>query len=213
MTLSIVNLSAGYGGIPVVSGISLKLAAGETGLVTGGNGSGKSTLLSAVAGLVDVYDGRVLVGAEDVSSVNPARRSMRVGYVPQERSLIDTLSPRDHARLNQRFVTFGGRRAMRTAVRDAVGAGWRRPVSVLSGGEKTLLNVLLVTDRRLPVYLFDEPFAGLAGAGERVAASHLSRVAADGAAVLVVEHRTGLPITVDREWRFDTLGRLEEVTP
>ena len=72
------EVTAGYPGVPVLCGISLRVSAGRlTGLV-GSNGAGKSTLLDVVCGRLRPQRGRVLLGGRDVTRC-PAHRRARLG--------------------------------------------------------------------------------------------------------------------------------------
>ena len=77
--LSVENLEAGYEpGLPIVRGATLTVQPGEIVAIIGPNGAGKSTLVKAVAGLVPVSAGRVLLGGEDITRV-PAHRLVHRG--------------------------------------------------------------------------------------------------------------------------------------
>ena len=73
-----------------LSDISLKLPAGEYGIIVGRSGCGKTTLLEAVCGLRPIAGGRICLGSEDVTTLKPGERD--VGYVPQDGALFPHLS-------------------------------------------------------------------------------------------------------------------------
>ncbi len=70
------NLSIGYNGQPVLSGISLSIARASFTAILGANGSGKSTLLKTLLGLVPPLAGRIDTAA-------PTGAPLVYGYVPQ----------------------------------------------------------------------------------------------------------------------------------
>ena len=80
--LRTVELIAGYGGSPVLHGVSIAVEPGEVVSIVGPNGSGKSTLLKAVVGIVEVQSGRVLVGERDVTGW-PPEDVARIGVGPR----------------------------------------------------------------------------------------------------------------------------------
>ncbi len=95
--LQIENLTAGYGGAPIVNGASAAVGLGEIVTIVGPNGAGKSTLLKAVVGMIPAMSGRVLLAGEDVTNMranNLARRGL--GYVPQVNDVFDTLTVADN---------------------------------------------------------------------------------------------------------------------
>ena len=78
------EITAGYGGNPIVHGISISVSPGEVISIVGPNGSGKSTFLKSLVGLVEIHSGRVLVGDRDVTGWPPENVARAgVGYVPQ----------------------------------------------------------------------------------------------------------------------------------
>jgi len=59
--LSVRDVVSGYGGPPIVRGVSVQVGAGEIVTIVGPNGAGKSTLLKAIAGLLRVESGQVIL--------------------------------------------------------------------------------------------------------------------------------------------------------
>src|ERR1700736_4525395 len=95
--LEIDNLSAGYGGAPIVTGASASVGLGEIVTIVGPNGAGKSTLLKAVVGMIPAMGGRVLLAGEDVTNMRANHLARRgLGYVPQVNDVFDTLSVTDN---------------------------------------------------------------------------------------------------------------------
>ena len=91
------GITAGYGGDPVIRGISVSADPGEVVSLVGPNGSGKSTLLKSLVGIVRVSAGTVTVGGKPVTGMPPeeiARAS--VGYVPQVDDVFPPLTVREN---------------------------------------------------------------------------------------------------------------------
>ena len=83
MNLIVRNLSVGYGGRAVLSGLTLNpLRGGEVTSLIGPNGAGKSTLLRAVAGLIP-GSGDIRLGDLDLGRMSIAERARHVAYMPQ----------------------------------------------------------------------------------------------------------------------------------
>src|SRR5690348_6776900 len=76
--LSVREVTAGYPGVPVLSGLSLEVPPGQLTGLTGPNGAGKSTLFDVVCGRLRPRRGRVLLGGRDVTRV-PTHRRARLG--------------------------------------------------------------------------------------------------------------------------------------
>jgi len=191
--LAVDSVSVSLGGQSVLSTVSLEVAAGEVVAVFGPSGSGKSTLLRAVAGLVEVDSGRVVIDGVDVTGVPTHRR--RVGMVFQDEQLF----PHRDVAGN---VAFGlemagvGRRERESRVEELLSAvgldGFGdRDVSTLSGGEAKRVALARSLAPKPAVLLADEPLTGLD-------ADLHDRLAVEVGAVLRESGTTTLWVTHDR---------------
>ena len=83
------GIVAGYvPGVNILNGCNLELAEGELVGIVGPNGAGKSTLLKAMFGLVDVREGMVRLGNEDITGMKAHSLVSRgIGYVPQNNNV------------------------------------------------------------------------------------------------------------------------------
>src|SRR6266852_6198116 len=88
------RVDAGYEpGIPVVKGVSAKFKTGQISAVLGVNGAGKSTLMKAVAGLVSVYSGHIIMNGTDVTGSNATTLAKRgLSYVPQTNDVFGAMT-------------------------------------------------------------------------------------------------------------------------
>ncbi len=163
--LSVRNLSASYGAVPAVTGVSLDLAAGEIVTVIGANGAGKSTLLNSVMGALP-GGGEVWFDGEKVNALGVEARVRRgLSLVPEKRELFASMSVRDNLLLGgwcvdgeqrKRGLDEVFQRFPRLRERHAQMAG------TLSGGERQMLamgRALMAKPRAL---MLDEPSLGLA---------------------------------------------------
>ncbi len=92
-TLAASGLHSGYGRIPILAGVTLAAAEGETVGILGHNGMGKTILLRTLMGYLPATAGRVQIGGQDVTRLAPAARArLGIGYVPQGREIFATLS-------------------------------------------------------------------------------------------------------------------------
>jgi thiamine transport system ATP-binding protein len=151
------------GGNPILRGVDLHVATGETVALLGPSGSGKSTLLRVVAGLQQPSHGRVHIAGRDVTGVPAHRRG--VGLVFQDAVLF----PHRDVGRNVAFGLVGMTRAetdRRVAeLLDLVGlAGLeRRPVGTLSGGEAQRVALARALAPAPQLLLLDEPLGSLDG--------------------------------------------------
>lgn len=180
----------GAGGeAPVVTDVTLRLAAGELVALVGRNGSGKTTLLRALAGVVPPAAGRIeLPGGAD-----PSRRR-HAAYLPQlaapapwRDALGNAALPLQAAGLDRRTARRAARSAIERQDPELLGRGGRRGAR-LSGGERQrlLLAGVLALDRDL--VLLDEPLAAVDAVERDRAGARIARLTSRGRGVLLVTH-------------------------
>ena len=188
------NVTAGYGGDPVIRGVSVQAEPGQVVSLVGPNGSGKSTLLKSLVGIVRVSAGRVLVGDRVVTNLAPEEVARAgVGYVPQVDDVFGPLSVRENLEMGGYLLAkkeVGPRIEHVLTVFPRLATMLQRPAGKLSGGERKMLAMGRVLMLEPAIFLLDEPTANLAPA---IAASlltdHVRQLAERGAAVLIVEQR------------------------
>ena len=208
--LTVESVSVSLGGERVLDGVSLSVAAGEVVAVFGPSGSGKSTLLRAVAGLVDVESGRVMVDGVEVTAVPTHRRS--VGMVFQDEQLFPHRDVAGNVSfgLEMAGVERGERDSRVAEVLSAVGLDGfgGRDVSTLSGGEAKRVAVARSLAPRPTVLLADEPLTGLdAELRDRLAIEVRSVLRASGTTTLWVTHdRAEAELVADRSVSLLDLG-------
>ncbi|MGH2676569.1 MAG: metal ABC transporter ATP-binding protein, partial [Actinomycetota bacterium] len=157
------NVRFGYGPIPVLDGVDVRVDRGQLIVLTGPNGSGKSTLIKLVVGLLSPDAGQVLV-LDRPASGPQARRS--IGYAPQG-SPGRLVLPVSVTEVVESGLVSGWRRdAARGEVGDALDAVGMTELAAecvfeLSGGQqqRAVIARALVGDR--PVLILDEPTTGI----------------------------------------------------
>jgi branched-chain amino acid transport system ATP-binding protein len=165
--LRVRDLTAGYGGVPALHGVSLEAKRGEIVALIGGNGAGKSTLLRSVAGLSRPSSGRVEVEGRRIDG-RPPHEIVRSGvaYVPEGRHLFGRLTVRDNLLLGAYAVR--DEQLRREALDDATTLfpvlkdRARQLAGTLSGGEQQMLAIARGLMSRPRLLLLDEPSLGIA---------------------------------------------------
>jgi branched-chain amino acid transport system ATP-binding protein len=191
-TLATQDIVAGYGGAPVLHGVSVLAAAGTITTVLGANGAGKTTLLRTIGGIVRPSSGRILVGEVDLSGRHPEEVARAgVAHVPEGQGVITELTVEENLRLGGLLEARGKRTA---ALADAyqrfpmLADRRRRTAGTLSGGERQILVIARALMAAPRVLLLDEPSLGLA---PRIVAQVMELIGAlrddAGLTVLLVE--------------------------
>ena len=187
VTLTVDNLSGGYGDIEVVHNVHMTLRAGDVTALIGANGAGKSTLCALISGLLDATDGTVMLGEHDISLLSAARRS-RLGVLlaPESRGVFPALTVQENLEMwlnADHEITAVYDRFSLLAQRQHLAAG------SLSGGEQQMLALAPVLIRPPKILIVDEPTLGLAPIVAGEVFEHLAEVASHDVAVLLVEEK------------------------
>jgi branched-chain amino acid transport system ATP-binding protein len=218
--LQIEALEAGYDpGLPIVRGASLSVAQGEIVAVLGPNGAGKSTLVKAVAGLVPVSAGRVLLLGQDITRV-PAHRMVFEGlaFVPQTENVFANLTIAENLELAAALLKAKGRQ--RTQRLEPVYAMFpdlarQRTLDAgrLSGGQRQMLAVARALIAQPRLLILDEPSAGLSPKLVGEVFAMLREVRASGVTVLLVEQNVKAALSLADRGAVLVEGRERVVAP
>jgi branched-chain amino acid transport system ATP-binding protein len=160
------DIVAGYGGVPVLHGVSISAAAATITTVLGANGAGKTTLLRTIGGFVRPSRGRILLGGTDLARSRPedvARAG--VAHVPEGQGVITELTVEENLRLGALLQERGKRAAALAETYQRFGVladRRRRAAGTLSGGERQILVIARALMSAPRVLLLDEPSLGLA---------------------------------------------------
>lgn len=200
MKLEARNISVAINSASIVSNASLSVSTGELVGLIGPNGAGKSTLLKAMLGLRPRDSGNILLDGADFLAQPPAHRARHIAFLPQERHVEWRLPAREIVMLGRypHRDGFGGPtsedRAAVVRALDAVDghAIADRPVTVLSGGERTRILLARALAVEAPLLLADEPITAL----DPYHQLHVMEILRDrtraGAGILVVIHDLAL---------------------
>jgi branched-chain amino acid transport system ATP-binding protein len=193
--LSIREVSAGYPGVPVLEGLSLEVPPGRlTGLI-GANGAGKSTLFDVVCGRLRARRGRILLGAGpdavDLTRLPTHRRArLGLGRTYQRLEVFGSLSVAENLLVAARATgrPDPGRAVTETLRRLGLADFAAYPAGRLPTGIARLVEIARALAGGAGVLLLDEPSSGMAAAELTEFAGTLRMLAADGLALLMIEH-------------------------
>ncbi|MGZ4185832.1 MAG: ABC transporter ATP-binding protein [Solirubrobacteraceae bacterium] len=209
--LAVEELTADYGPVRAVDGVTLEVTEGSVTAVLGANGAGKTTLLRTITGLVPASGGKVTLDGKRIDGravEDIVRRGL--AHVPEGRGVIAELTVEENLRLGglwrgkkaaplQEIYDFFPRLEERRA----------QAASGLSGGERQMLSIGRALVGRPTVLLLDEPSLGLA---PLLVAQIMERIRtlADtlGLAVLLVEQNARSALSVSDRGVVLNLGRV-----
>ncbi len=195
MRLIAERLGGERGGEPVFSGVDFALSGGEALVVTGPNGSGKSTLLRVLCALLPAAEGKVSFegGGEAFPTVASACH-----YLGHQNGMKTALTVAENLAFWRDFL--GGTDGALPAPEalDAVGLGdiGHLPFGYLSTGQRRRAAIARLLVSRRPVWLLDEPTAGLDRASEARFSEMMTTHCRAGGIVVAATH---LPLGIEAQ--------------
>ncbi|MBE7325071.1 ATP-binding cassette domain-containing protein [Nocardioides sp. Y6] len=194
------DITFGYEGRRVLTGVDLEVEEGEFVLLAGPTGSGKSTLLGVVTGLVPTYTGGTLRGdvtweGESILHQPARERAGRVGFVGQNPAawfVTDTVEEELAYAMEQLGLPPATMRRRVEDTLDLLGIAdlRHRDLRTLSGGEQQRVAIGSVLTMHPRLLVLDEPTSALDPTAAEDVLATLTRLVHDlGVSVLVAEHR------------------------
>ena len=196
------NISARYGAIHALEGVSLTVSAGQVVCLLGANGAGKTTTLNCISGVVPLADGRIRFEGEDVAGLSIDRLVARgIVQVPEGREIFPELTVADNLLLGQwlhrrkpaadaleRVYDYFPRLKERAA----------QHTGTLSGGEQQMLMIGRALMARPKLLLLDEPSLGLSPVLIEQVFAIVKRIHADGVPILLVEQNARVALSISQ---------------
>jgi branched-chain amino acid transport system ATP-binding protein len=197
--LEIEHLVTGYGSVPVLNDVSIKLAAGELVGLLGANNAGKTTLINSLSGIYPPMSGRILFEGQDVTRFT-ARQRVELGIVqvPEGRMVFPEMSIREN-------LLLGGinarARAQRARQMDHVlelfprlGERLGQNAGTLSGGEQQMLAIGRALMAEAKLLMLDEPSLGLSPLFVQYIFGIIDRLHNEGLTILLIEQNLNLTL-------------------
>jgi branched-chain amino acid transport system ATP-binding protein len=192
LLLSVKDLTASYGPIRALRGVSLEVREGEAVAVVGANGAGKTSLMRAISGLLGISSGNASFLGQDVSKTS-THELARLGmlHVPEGRGTLQTLMVKDNLHLaweirpsTEPFELALEKVYARFPRLKERADQW---AGNLSGGEQQMLSVARAIINRPQLLLIDEPSMGLSPLITKEVFHALAELRDAGVAMLLVE--------------------------
>ncbi len=194
------DVSAAYGPVQVLHGISLEVLEGEVVVVLGANGAGKTTTIRSICGMV-ATQGSIRLGGDEIIGDRTADIARRgVAHVPQGRGTFADLSVEDNLQLGAFVRKDKDVRADIDRWYDVfpvLGNRRQQAAGTLSGGEQQMLAIARALMGNPRLLLLDEPSLGLAPLIVQDLFRRLGEIKADvGTTMLVVEQNANLALGI-----------------
>ena len=213
----------GYDDYSVINGVSFTAKQGEITALIGSSGSGKTTLTKLAARFWDVDKGKICIGGEDVSEVDPEILLKNFSIVFQEVTLFNS-SIKDNIRIGKKGATdeeivraakiarcYEFINKMPEGIDTIIGENGQR----LSGGERQRISIARAILKDAPIILLDEATASLDVENESLIQEALSELIKDKT-VMVIAHRLRTIRNADKivllnAGKIEAMGRDDEL--
>jgi branched-chain amino acid transport system ATP-binding protein len=211
--LALAGVSAGYGALPAITGVSLAVGEGEAVGLLGANGAGKSTTLRAISGLVRPSAGHIAFLGEDISHLPPYKiTALGIAHVPEGRQVFPELTVKENLEIGAYIPAAKAERRRSLdlvfTIFPVLAERRQQLAGTMSGGEQQMLAVgrgLMLKPRLL---MLDEPSLGLAPVVTDATFAKIEEIHAMGTAILLVEQNVSRALTlVDRAYVLES-GRV-----
>lgn len=168
-SIELENLTKRYpgGARPAVESVNMEIRAGETVILVGPSGCGKSTTLKMINRLIEPSGGRIRIGGEDVTDMDPVKLRRKIGYAIQSSGLFPHMTVAQNIALVPGMLGWpkGRIRERVEEMLDLVGLDpgefHGRYPRQLSGGQQQRVGVARALAADPPVLLMDEPFGAV----------------------------------------------------
>ncbi len=192
--LELIDVTAGYGKVEVLHGISMKVPEASVVALLGPNGAGKTTTLKVIAGIVGPSSGRVRLRQRRIDGRAPSAVARAgVALIPEGRGIFPSLTVRDNIEIALRAAPRSTDQDRREGIDRIVAAFPRlgerltQQAGTLSGGEQQMLALSRALVCRPKVLMMDEISMGLAPIVVEQLFERVADLKAAGTTILLVE--------------------------
>ena len=186
------SVSASYGRVPAIGGITINVGEGEAVGLLGANGAGKSTTLRAISGLVKLTSGAITFLGQNLASLPPHKiTELGIAHVPEGRQVFPEMTVNENLEIGSYVPRAKAERARSLdlvyGIFPRLAERRKQLAGTMSGGEQQMLAVgrgMMLKPRLL---MLDEPSLGLAPVICDVTFEKIHEIHKMGTAILLVE--------------------------
>jgi branched-chain amino acid transport system ATP-binding protein/nonpolar-amino-acid-transporting ATPase len=213
--LRVENLDAGYGGLPVLKGVSLSIERNESVALIGANGAGKSTLVRAICGLLPATAGEITHDGQTIHALPPHLRTRHgIAVVLENRHLFGELTVRNNLELAAAHGERHGTSHRKFNLDQVLGlfpflrGRLDAAVELLSGGEQQMVAIARALLLHPELLILDEPSTGLSPKVVRDIVGVMATLREGGMSILLVEQNVALAAETSERAYVMSLGRV-----
>ncbi|MCL6640274.1 MAG: ABC transporter ATP-binding protein [Candidatus Rokubacteria bacterium] len=210
--LTVEDVTAGYGRMDILHGVSLHVDAGEIVSIIGPNGAGKSTAFKTIVGFLRPRRGRIRFNGEDITGL-PPHLIVRKGlaYVPQGRIVFPQMTVLENLEMGAYIERDRARveAALERVYRlfPILAERRRQRAGTMSGGEQQMVAIARALMTTPSLILLDEPSLGLAPKFVALIFEKLVEMRAAGYTLMVVEQNAARALAITDRGYVLELGR------
>jgi branched-chain amino acid transport system ATP-binding protein len=209
--LELRDVHAYYGESHILHGLSLTVRTGEVATLVGRNGVGKTTTLRTIMGIVPPARGEIALDGVSLVGLSSDRIAHRgVGYVPEERGILSSLSVEENLLLPPVVGPDGWPIARIYETFPNLAERARAGGTTLSGGEQQMLAIARILRSGARTVLLDEPTEGLAPVIVERIGELILAMKRDGMTVLLVEQNVRFATAVADRHHIIVHGRVAQ---
>ncbi len=186
------DITAGYGKLQILNGMTIRIEKNTITAVLGGNGCGKSTTLKAITGLLPITSGDILFDGESLKGVKPQEIVKKgIAYVTQGKDVFPSMTVEENLHLGA--YTIKDRKKIAKNIEMVLEAmprlktRFKSPSGVLSGGEQQMLSIGRGLMSNPKLLILDEPSAALSPKIAEEIYDYVEEIHKSGVTILLVE--------------------------
>lgn len=181
--LKVRNLKKSYGSHQVLKGVSFDIEKNNIVGLLGPNGCGKTSMIKSIVGLINDYEGEILINGKQPGVESKAI----VAYLPERNYLAPWMTPKSAINYMADFYkNFDKEKAIGMA--ETFQLPLTQKIKTMSKGQQEKLQLLLVMSRKADIYILDEPLGGVDLVSREFILETIMRNHAENSTILLSTH-------------------------